>query len=249
MPATVLAERVGWTGSIRWFRENVKRLRPEHRPIDPADRLTWAPGDAAQCDLWFPPRKIPLEDGTAQAVAGAGDHRRALAVHDRADDPDPQDRGSVVGVVGADPAAGAGAAPVDLGQRARHRPRPAPRRGRGRVHGHAGDQAGAAAAAGPGVQGGRGAPQRLVRDLVHARPDVRLAGGLQRPVHRLAGRGRTRGWCARSRPHRSICSRPTGPRCCRCRRSRCIWAGATRSGSAATTTSAWTPTTTPSTRP
>ena len=35
MPATVLAERVGWTGSIRWFSENVKRLRPEH--------------------LWFPP--------------------------------------------------------------------------------------------------------------------------------------------------------------------------------------------------
>jgi hypothetical protein len=68
MPATVLAERVGWTGSIRWFSENVKRLRPEHRPIDPADRLTWAAGDAAQCDLWFPPRKIPLEDGTAKLL-------------------------------------------------------------------------------------------------------------------------------------------------------------------------------------
>src|SRR3954470_6806776 len=68
MPATVLAERVGWTGSIRWFRENVTRLRREHRPVDPADRLTWSPGDAAQCDLWFPPRKIPLEDGTAKLL-------------------------------------------------------------------------------------------------------------------------------------------------------------------------------------
>jgi hypothetical protein len=68
MPATVLAERVGWTGSIRWFSENVKRLRPEHRPVDPADRLTWAPGDAAQCDLWFPPRRIPLEDGTTKLL-------------------------------------------------------------------------------------------------------------------------------------------------------------------------------------
>ncbi len=68
MPATVLAERVGWTGSIRWFSENVKRLRPEHRPIDPAGRITWAPGDAAQCDLWFPPRKIPLEDGTTKLL-------------------------------------------------------------------------------------------------------------------------------------------------------------------------------------
>lgn len=65
MPATVLAERVGWTGSIRWFRDNVKRLRPEHRAVDPADRLSWSPGDAAQCDLWFPPRKIPLEDGSS----------------------------------------------------------------------------------------------------------------------------------------------------------------------------------------
>ena len=65
MPATVLAERVGWSGSSSWFRENVARLRPEHRRVDPADRLEWAPGDAAQCDLWFPPSKIPLEDGTA----------------------------------------------------------------------------------------------------------------------------------------------------------------------------------------
>jgi hypothetical protein len=64
MPATVLAERVGWQGSITWFRDNVRRLRPEHRRPDPADGLTWAPGDAAQCDLWFPPTKIPLEDGT-----------------------------------------------------------------------------------------------------------------------------------------------------------------------------------------
>jgi transposase len=64
MPATVIAERVGWTGSITWFRDHVRRLRPEHRPVDPADRLTWLPGDAAQCDLWFPPRKIPLEDGS-----------------------------------------------------------------------------------------------------------------------------------------------------------------------------------------
>lgn len=64
MPATVLAERVGWTGSIRWFRDNVNRVRGDHRRIDPADRLTWTAGDVAQCDLWFPPRKILLEDGS-----------------------------------------------------------------------------------------------------------------------------------------------------------------------------------------
>jgi hypothetical protein len=64
MPATVIAERVGWDGSISWFRENVARLRPQHRRPDPADRLTWAAGDAAQCDLWFPPGRIPLENGS-----------------------------------------------------------------------------------------------------------------------------------------------------------------------------------------
>jgi Helix-turn-helix domain of resolvase len=64
MPATVIAERVGRGGSISWFRENVRRLRPEHRPPDPADRLVWAAGDAVQCDLWFPPRRISLEDGS-----------------------------------------------------------------------------------------------------------------------------------------------------------------------------------------
>ncbi len=61
MAATVLAERVGWEGSSSWFRENVARLRPEQRRPDPVDRLVWAPGDVAQCDLWFPPKRIPLE--------------------------------------------------------------------------------------------------------------------------------------------------------------------------------------------
>jgi hypothetical protein len=68
MPATVLAERVDWPGSITWFPQNLRRLRPELRPPGPADRLVWAAGDAAQCDLWFPPRRIPLEDGSAALV-------------------------------------------------------------------------------------------------------------------------------------------------------------------------------------
>ncbi len=68
LPAVVLAERVGWTGSESWFRENVARLRPPLRPIDPADRLSWEAGDAAQCDLWFPPVTIPLEDHTSRLL-------------------------------------------------------------------------------------------------------------------------------------------------------------------------------------
>ncbi|MGB3185317.1 MAG: IS21 family transposase [Ornithinimicrobium sp.] len=63
MPATVLAERVGWTGSASWFRSNVAAIRGEYAPSDPADRIVYHPGDQAQCDLWFPEPKIPVGAG------------------------------------------------------------------------------------------------------------------------------------------------------------------------------------------
>ena len=43
----------------------MRRLRPDYRRPDPADRLVWDAGDAVQCDLWFPPKRIPLEDGSS----------------------------------------------------------------------------------------------------------------------------------------------------------------------------------------
>lgn len=63
MPASVIAERVGWTGSSSWFRKKVARLKPEFAPKDPADRISYRAGDQAQCDLWFPPVGVPLGDG------------------------------------------------------------------------------------------------------------------------------------------------------------------------------------------
>lgn len=68
LPGTVLAERVGWTGSITWFREQVRPLRAVYRRPDPADRLEHCPGDVVQCDLWFPAVKVPTGVGDTVAV-------------------------------------------------------------------------------------------------------------------------------------------------------------------------------------
>jgi len=68
MPATVLAERVGWTGSATWFRQNVAAIRPDYAPTDPADRIVYHPGDQVQCDLWFPEPRIPVADGTKMVL-------------------------------------------------------------------------------------------------------------------------------------------------------------------------------------
>ena len=50
----------------------------------------------------------------------------------------------------------------------------------------AGDQDRAAPTEGPGIQGRGRAAQRVLRDLVHAGPALRVTGRLQRPVQRLA---------------------------------------------------------------
>ena len=63
MPATVIAERIGWTGSSSFLRMKVAEIRPDYAPKDPADRIDYEPGDQMQCDLWFPPAKIPLGNG------------------------------------------------------------------------------------------------------------------------------------------------------------------------------------------
>ena len=45
--------------------QDIEQQNHQNRTPDPADRLVWAAGDAGQCDLWFPPKRIPLEDGSA----------------------------------------------------------------------------------------------------------------------------------------------------------------------------------------
>ncbi|MBF8194563.1 IS21 family transposase [Nonomuraea sp. K274] len=59
MPATTIAERIGWSNSITVLRERVRELRPAYLPVDPASRTVYEPGELAQCDLWFPPITLP----------------------------------------------------------------------------------------------------------------------------------------------------------------------------------------------
>jgi transposase len=63
MPATVIAERIGWTRGITVLKERVAELRPAYLPPDPASRTTYEAGDIAQCDLWFPPIQLPVGFG------------------------------------------------------------------------------------------------------------------------------------------------------------------------------------------
>ena len=95
MPATVIAERIGWSHSIRCCRDRVAELRPVYLPPDPASRTSYVAGEVAQCDFWFPPIEVPVGFGQTRppdAAAGADDGDRLLAVAVRGADPDPDAR-------------------------------------------------------------------------------------------------------------------------------------------------------------
>jgi transposase len=63
MPATVIAERIGWEHGMTVLNERVRRLRPLYAPQDPSSRTVYEPGEIGQCDLWFPAAEIPLGFG------------------------------------------------------------------------------------------------------------------------------------------------------------------------------------------
>jgi transposase len=63
MPATVIAERVGWGYSIRVLRDRVAELRPAYLPPDPASRTSYVAGEIAQHDFWFPDICLPVGFG------------------------------------------------------------------------------------------------------------------------------------------------------------------------------------------
>lgn len=79
MPATVIAERIGWERSIRVLSARVAELRPVYLPPDPASRTSCVAGQIAQCDLWFLPitlgsvPRVLVWDGQGRSIgSGAG---------------------------------------------------------------------------------------------------------------------------------------------------------------------------------
>jgi transposase len=68
MPATVIAERIGWPYSIRTLSGRVAELRPAYLPPDPASRTAYAAGELAQCDFWFPDISLPVGFGQSRSA-------------------------------------------------------------------------------------------------------------------------------------------------------------------------------------
>ena len=68
MPATVIAERIGWTRSMTVLKKRVAELRPVYLPPDPASRTAYVAGEIAQFDLWFPPITLPAGSGQSRTA-------------------------------------------------------------------------------------------------------------------------------------------------------------------------------------
>jgi transposase len=49
MPATVIAERIGWEHGITILKDRIRELRPLYLPPDPSGRTQYLAGELAQC--------------------------------------------------------------------------------------------------------------------------------------------------------------------------------------------------------
>jgi transposase len=84
MPATVIAERIGWERGMTVLRDRIGELRPLFAPPDPSQRTWYRPGELAQFDLWQPNVEIPVGFGqTAKlwVVVGVSGFSRVIGAH------------------------------------------------------------------------------------------------------------------------------------------------------------------------
>lgn len=68
MPATVVAERIGWQRGITVLKDRVAELRPAYLPPDPASRTSYVAGEVAQNDFWFPEITLPVGFGQSRSA-------------------------------------------------------------------------------------------------------------------------------------------------------------------------------------
>ena len=68
MPATVIAERIGWTRGLTVLKARIAELRPAYLPPDPASRTAYVAGEVAQNDFWFPDIVLPVGFGQARTA-------------------------------------------------------------------------------------------------------------------------------------------------------------------------------------
>ena len=68
MPATVIAERIGWAYGMTVLTERVRELRPVYLPPDPSSRTAYVAGEIAQNDFWFPDIELPVGFGQTRTA-------------------------------------------------------------------------------------------------------------------------------------------------------------------------------------
>ena len=77
MPATVVAERIGWSRGIAIWRNRGAELRPLFRPPDLCQRTFYSPGELVLFDLWQPETPI------GSIVGGESNDYDSHRYHDR----------------------------------------------------------------------------------------------------------------------------------------------------------------------
>ena len=99
MPATVIAERIGWTRGMTVLTGRVRELRPVYLPPDPASRTAMWPGRSRRTTSGSPTSGAGRvrADPHREAAAGVDDGVGVLADAVRPADPDPAGRGPVCG--------------------------------------------------------------------------------------------------------------------------------------------------------
>ncbi|MGB7796029.1 MAG: IS21 family transposase [Pseudonocardiaceae bacterium] len=68
MPASVIAERIGWERGLTVLRDRVAELRPVYLPSDPASRTAYVAGEIGQHDFWFPDIELPVGCGQTRTA-------------------------------------------------------------------------------------------------------------------------------------------------------------------------------------